>query len=208
MNPDQIIKSNFNFRNISNIEKKLTRFQIYPELTCKNTKPLQKTQYSEILVEYDHGFDINTGKLFIYPLATHRSTTDENSYIPVNLIKSTGNIGGKIKPQNKDSTRLQELSLMNNTYFGAIHYDKHLDMKLEYTVNRIFQEMSLTELETLNQLSQLERTQILQSLALAVLKIPYTGYLLSGNRSTFFDYEENILWFYTKIKKSITFICF
>ena len=90
---------------------------------------------------------------------------------------------------------------MNSTYFGNIHYDIHLDMKLDYTISRIFQEMSLSELETLHQLCELERTQILQSLALAVLKIPYAGYLLSGNRSNFLDYEGNILWFYTCTKK-------
>ena len=61
--------------------------------------------------------------------------------------------------------------------------------------------MSLSELETLHQLCELERTQILQSLALAVLKIPCAGYLLSGNRSNFLDYEGNILWFYTCTKK-------
>ena len=61
--------------------------------------------------------------------------------------------------------------------------------------------MSLSELETLHQLCELERTQILQSLALAVLKIPYTTYLLSGKRSNFLDYEGNILWFYTCTKK-------
>ena len=48
--------------------------------------------------------------------------------------------------------------------------------------------MSLRELETLHQLCELERTQILQSLELAVLKIPYAGYLLSGNR--LLDYCE------------------
>ena len=90
---------------------------------------------------------------------------------------------------------------MNNTYFGAIHYDIHLDMKLDYTIRRIFQEMSLSELETLHQLCELERTQTLQSLALAVLKIPYAGYLLSGNISNFLDYEGNIFWFYTCTKK-------
>ena len=78
-----------------------------------------------------------------------------------------------MKPQDKDSTRLQELSLMNNTHFGAIRYDIHL--KVDYTISRIFQEMSLTELETLHQLCELERTQTLKSLALAVLKIPYAG---------------------------------
>ena len=57
--------------------------------------------------------------------------------------------------------------------FGTIHYEIHLDMKLNYTIGRIFQEMSLSELETLHQLCEHERTHVLQSLALAVLKIPY-----------------------------------
>ena len=90
---------------------------------------------------------------------------------------------------------------MNNTYFGNIHYDIHLDMKLDYTISQIFQEMSLSELVTLHQLWELERTQILQSLALAVVKIPYAGYLLSGDRSNFLDYEGNILWCYTCTKQ-------
>ena len=90
---------------------------------------------------------------------------------------------------------------MNNTHFGAIHYDIHLEMKLDYTISRIFQEMSLTELETFHQLCELQRTQVLQSLALAVLKIPYAGYLLSGIRSNIIDYEGNILWYYTCTKK-------
>ena len=84
---------------------------------------------------------------------------------------------------------------MNRTHFGAVHYDIHLDLKLDYTISRIVQEMLLSELETLHQLCELERTQILQSLALAVLKISYAGFLLSGNRSNFIDYEGNILWY-------------
>ena len=90
---------------------------------------------------------------------------------------------------------------MSNTHFGTIHYDRHLDMKSDYTISRIFQEKSLTELETLHKLCELERTLILQSLALAVLKIPYAGYLLSGNRSNFNEYEGKILWYYTCTKK-------
>ena len=120
-----------------------------------------------------------------------------NEYVSLKFQKNAGRSGGKLKPQDTESTRLQELSLMSNTYFSAIHYDIHLDMKLDYTISRIFHEMSLSELETLHQLCELERTQILQSLALAVLKIPYAGYLLSGNISNFLDYEGNVLWFYT-----------
>ena len=197
------IRSNKKIRNIHNIENKLTQFQIYPEteLACKYNKPIYKTQYSEILVEYENGFDMKTGHLIVNPMATSHSLTDANPYVSKKFQKSTGRIGGKLKPQDTESTRLQKLSLMNNTYFGAIHYDIHLDMKLDYTISRFFQEMSLSELETLHQLSELERTQILQSLALAVLKIPYAGYLLSGNRSNCIDYEGNILWYYPCTKK-------
>ena len=101
---------------------------------------------------------MNTGKFIIHPMASSHSTSDENSYISVKFQKNTKNIGGKIKPQDKDSTRLQELSQMNNTQFGAIHYDIHLDMNLDYTISGTFQEKSLTELETLYHLCELERT--------------------------------------------------
>ena len=86
MNRDQIRQSNYKFRNIHNIENKLTRFQIYPEteLACKYKKPLYKTQYSE----YEQGFDMNTGKLIIHPNSAHYSTSDENSNIPVNVLKT------------------------------------------------------------------------------------------------------------------------
>ena len=68
----------------------MTRFKFYPEteLACKYTKPLYKTRFSEVLVEYKQGFDFNTGKLIIHPMATHHSTSDESSYIPVNLLKT------------------------------------------------------------------------------------------------------------------------
>ena len=169
---------------------------------CGSEKSHNAVQYSEILVEYEKGFDMNTGNLKIIPdLLHHVSKNDDNSYIPVTFLKNAGRTGGKLRPQDKNITRLQEPSFINNTYFGAIHYDNHLDMKLDSTINTNFQEMSLSELETLHYLCELERTQILQSLALAVLTIPYAGHLLSGNRSNFINYEGNILWYYICTKK-------
>ena len=116
------------------------------------------------------------------------------------FLKNAGRTGGKLQPQDKSSTRLQELSLMNNTYFGAIHYDIHLDMNLDYTICRIFQEMLLSELETFHRLCEIEQTQNLQSLALEVLKIPYAGYLLSGNRSNFLT-TKKIYCGITRVRK-------
>ena len=146
-NPDQIRNRNNKFRKLHNIEKKLTRFQIYPEteLAFKYKKPIYKTQYLEILVEYEHGFDMKTGHLIVDPMATSPSLTDGNPYISVKFQKNLGRIGEKLKPQDAESTRLQELSLMNRIYFGAFHYEIQLDIKLDYTISRIFQEMSLSE---------------------------------------------------------------
>ena len=117
LNPSE--RRSTKIRNTHNIEKKLTRFQIYHEtkFACKYKNSLYKTQYSEIPVEYDRGFEMTTRKT---------------------KFKNAGNPGGKLKPYDSTSTRLQELSLMNNTCFGTIHYDIHLDMKLDYTISRTF----------------------------------------------------------------------
>ena len=48
---------------------------------------------------------------------------------------------------------------------------------------------------------RIRKNKYLTITPLAVLKIPYAGYLLSGNRSNFLDYEGNIFWFYTCTKK-------
>ena len=61
---------------------------------------------------------------------------------------------------------------MNNTCFDANHYDIHLGLKLDYTISRVLKEYSRSEQETLHHLCELEVTQILQSLALALLKKP------------------------------------
>ena len=48
----------------------------------------------------------------------------------------------KLFSENRDNTRLEKLSIMNHTCLRAVHYDIHLDMKLDYTINRVFQEIS------------------------------------------------------------------
>ena len=88
---------------------------------------------------------------------------------------SNGNIGGIFLPKKSDNTSLQETLLMNNTLCGATHYDIHVDMKLDYTKSIIFQKISLFKLETLHHLCEIQRTQRLKSLTLAVLRLPYAG---------------------------------
>ena len=120
-------KQSTDFRKLHIIEKKINTF---PNISRNRNrmqiqKPLHKTQYFEILVEYEKSFDMTTGKIKIDPYATGHPLHEGTSYIPVNFQKSHGQPGGKLKPHDTRSTRLQELSLMNNTYFGNIHYDIH-----------------------------------------------------------------------------------
>ena len=159
---------------IHGIENKLTRFQVYSEteVTFKYIKPQFRQQYSETLAKYEKNVDIKTGPLTLNMADSNRNREDENSYIPVTISKINGNTGGKIRPENQKKTRLQELSLTNNINFRAMHYNIHLDLKLFYTLSRIFQEKSFCELETLHHLCELERTQILQSLASALRTTP------------------------------------
>ena len=44
-----------------------------------------------------------------YRTSTSFSFTDENPYVSVNFQKNAGRIDRKLKPQDKESTRLQEL---------------------------------------------------------------------------------------------------
>ena len=60
-----------------------------------------------MLVEYDEGFDLTTGKIKFHPYATHHPFNEDTSYVPVNLIKNAGNPGEKLKPYDSKSTRLQ-----------------------------------------------------------------------------------------------------
>ena len=95
--------------------------------------------------------------------ATIHPVNEGTSYVPVNFYKSKGQPGGKLKPYDSKSTRLPELSLMNSTYFGNIHYDIHLDKKIDYKISRIFQEMSLSELETTRQFTYVGYKKLLKT---------------------------------------------
>ena len=54
---------------------------------------------------------MTTGKIKFDPYATIHPINEGTPYVPVNLFKNTGNPGGKLKPYDSKSTRLQELYL-------------------------------------------------------------------------------------------------
>ena len=118
VNPDQIRNVNHKFRNIHSIQNKLTQFQIYPEteLACKYNKPIYKTQYSEILVEYENGFEMNTGNLIVHSMAITRSFTDENSYVLVNL-RQQNELGENKTTRYRKYTITRTITYVQHTFW-------------------------------------------------------------------------------------------
>ena len=73
---------------------------------------------------------MKTGKIIIDVANPYQKREDKKFYIPVSFYKNSS--------RKKNSTLLQEVSLMYNPYFGAKHYDNHLDMKLDSTIRKFF----------------------------------------------------------------------
>ena len=55
------------------------------------------------------------GKLIFNRAHPYQNRKYEKSYNSVTFLKNTGNPRSNFRPEDKDSTRLQELSVMNNT---------------------------------------------------------------------------------------------
>ena len=80
---------------------------------------------------------MKTGKFLNNPYSTYHNKNNKNSYIP-KFSEKHRKTGGNLCIQDEGSAQLQERSLMNNTYFSAVPYDILLDMKLNYTISKIF----------------------------------------------------------------------
>ena len=156
-----------------------------------------KTQYEDIFIKYAGGFDMQTGKpraqqTFDNPIAWQENqvykseppllTIDERS----KTIK-TSDPYIKQYLQNKAHSTFQ---------FGTVDVPAHFNSKIDYTVNHIYEIMTTSEINTLTQICELERTQILTILSLAQTNPYMAGFLLTGNRSNFVHIEGASLWLY------------
>ena len=162
VNPEKIRQNNQFFQNISNIEIKLTRFQIYPEteLACKFNIPLYKLQYSENLVEYKNSFDMNTGNLIIMPNLTHHiSKSDKNSYIPVTVLKIQEELVENLDHKTK------AVRAYNNYHLSTISILVQFTMTFKFIESSLKNETRLSHFHNQTQLSHfhsiLTITQIL-----------------------------------------------
>ena len=86
------------------------------------------------------------------------------------------------------------LNVSNN--FATIDYDAHINTQIDYTINHVFRSMTVQELNTLHTVCELERNQLLTTLAMSVQNTQPAGFLLTGNRSNFLYVEGSTAWFH------------
>ena len=84
------------------------------------------------------------------------------------------------------------LNVFNN--FATIDYDVHINTKIGYTINHVFLSMTVQELNTFHTICELERNQLLTTLAMSVQNPQLAGFLLTGNRSNFLYVEGSTAW--------------
>ena len=82
--------------------------------------------------------------------------------------------------------------------FGAnkIDYEMHLGTKLDFLVYFNTKQLRHSEMSLLQNQCEMERTQILTILMLAMQNTRLAGYMLTGNRSMFLDTDGSVAWLY------------
>ena len=181
------VKQKVKFNDTSSIA---TRFEIYPlvERECGSPQPLHKTEYDDIYIIYEYGFDMHTGL---------KVTRKEDKFEEEKFIK--------IKPQQIMSnayTRYEDEE-HQNYYYGFVNENTHLQMKMDLYMSNIYSRISLQAIEFYSQIC--EQTRNIRQLTLTQVQknTPLLGYILTGDRSIFVKQEGvNVMKMYKCAKKS------
>ena len=169
-----------------------TRFEIYPivEHECGSIQPLHKTEYDDIYIIYEYGFDMHTGQ---------KTTRKKDKFDDEKFIKITTKqiISTHTRYEDEDN---------NQFYYGFINENTHLNMKMDLYMSNIYSRISLQAIEFYSQIC--EQTRNLRQLTLTQVtqvqkNTPLLGYILTGDRSIFVKQEGvNVMKMYKCAKKS------
>ena len=127
-----------------------TRFEVYPivEHECGSLQPLHKTEYDDIYIIYEYGFDMHRGK----KVTRKKDIFDDEKFI-------------KITPKQIISTHTRYEDEDNQQfYYGFVNENTHLNMKMDLYMSNIYSRISLQAIEFHSQIC--EQTRNLRQLTL------------------------------------------
>ena len=166
-------------------QTRLSRFEIFPEnkMFCNKPTPLHLTQYSDLFITYKEGFNMHSGK----PNSLQLPQNEQYNQLTTQLISEK-------LIHTQDKFLFPALNSSNN--FATIDYEAHIHTEFDYSINHVFKSMCVAELNTLQTICEVERTQLLTILAMSVKNPQLAGFLLTQNRSNFLYVEGSTAWLY------------
>ena len=148
---------------------------------CNIPTRLYTTQYPDLFITYEEGFNMHTGK------QNHLQLPQNGQYNQL----TTQLISGKFN-HTQDKFLFPALNSCNN--FVTNYYEAQINTKIDYSINHVFKSMSVAELNTLHTICEVERNQLLTILALSVQNPQLAGFLLTQNCSNFLYVEGFTAW--------------
>ena len=187
------------------------KFEIYntPTKPCKRSKDdLYVTQYANLLVQWIHGgYNMNTGKRIDMPDATRPMTQAEADRTEPATLEEIRN--GYTRPRTWIPKMREEISFSLNSkerymdelykdgmWVGSLDYNVHQDIKSDYISHQLYRIVRENDIKILQSCCELERNQMLLTLAMSKVNPQLAGYLLTGNRSNFITIDAGIAWLY------------
>ena len=166
-----------------------TRFEIYPivEHAFGSIQPLHKTEYDDIYIIYEYGFDMHTGQ----KVTRKKDKFDDEKFIKITPKEITSTL---TRYEDEDNIQF---------YYGFVNENTHLNMKMDLYMSNIYSRISLQAIEFYSQIC--EQTSNLRQLTLTQVQknTPLLGYILTGDRSIFVKQEGvNVMKMYKCAKKS------
>ena len=153
-----------------------TRFEVYPtiERECGSARPIHRTEYDNIYVLYEYGFDMNKGK---------KKTKKKGKFEDKKFIKL------KRKSITADHSRYENEE-NKHFYCGFVNENTHNNMKMDLYMSNIYSRISLQAIEFY--LKICEQTRNLRQLTLTQVQksTPLLGYILTAYRSIFVKQED------------------
>ena len=94
-----------------------TRFEVYPivEHECGSPQPIHKTEYDDLYIIYEYGFDMHTGQ----KVTRKKDKFDDEKFIKIKTNEITSS---HTRYDDEDSQQ---------TYYGFVIENTHLHMKMD-----------------------------------------------------------------------------
>ena len=166
-----------------------TRFEVYPlvERECGSLQTIHKTEYDDIYIIYEYGFNMHTGQ----KVTRKKDKSEEEKLI-------------RIKPQQitSETTRYEDEE-NNQYYYGFVNKNTHMNMKMYLYMSNIYSRKSLQAIEFHSKICEQIRNIRQLTLTQVQKNTPLLGYILTGDRSIFVKQEGvNLVKMYKCAKKS------